>query len=122
MATYSNNTTLKVNTQNTLTTTLASLATTTVLTTAANQYYEVNFSIIGSAAGSACNILINGVVVGNFGGGVGNVRVSSIAQAAGVAGVQASRIILGPSSTLAVRVTSTSITWSHHAVMFINTP
>lgn len=114
MATYSNNTTLKVNTQNTLTTTLASLATTTVLTTAANQYYEVNFSIIGSAAGSACNILINGVVVGNFGGGVGNVRVSSI--------VQASRIILGPSSTLAVQVTSTNITWSHHAVMFINTP
>lgn len=122
MATYSNNTTLKVNTQNTLTTTLTSLATTTVLTTGLNQYYEVEFSIVGSAAGSACNILINGSIIGSFGGGVGNRRVSSVAQAAGVAGVQANRLMLGPSSTLAVQVTSTNITWSHHAVMFINTP
>lgn len=121
MATYSNNTTLKVNTQNTLTTTL-SLATTTVLTTGLNQYYEVEFSIVGSAAGSACNILINGSIIGSFGGGVGNRRVSSVAQAAGVAGVQANRLMLGPSSTLAIQVLATDITWSHHATMFINTP
>lgn len=119
MATYSNNTTLKVNTQNTLTTTLGSIATTTVLTTAANQYYEVEFSIVGSAAGSACNILINGVVVGSFGGGIGNQRVSSVA---GLSTFSGKRIMLGPSSTLAIQVLATNITWSHHATMFINTP
>jgi hypothetical protein len=121
MATYSNNTTLKVNTQNTLTTTL-SLATTTVLTTGLNQYYEVEFRITGSATNSACNILINGVPIGFFIAVGAGASISSFSQAAGVAGVQANRLMLGPSSTLAVQVTSTSITWSHHATMFINTP
>ena len=122
MATYSNNTTLKVNTQNTLTTTLTSLATTTVLTTGLNQYYEVEFRITGSATNSACNILINGVPMGFFIALGAGAYISSFSQVVGVAGVQANRLMLGPSSTLAVQVTSTNITWSHHATMFINTP
>lgn len=128
MATYSNNTTLKVNTQNTLSVNvngvLGSAVNTTIITTAANQYYEVNFSIrilnfptIASPANAS--VLINGIAMITFISPNGTINSGITFQ---------NKFILGPSSTLSIQIPNVansnqvSLNWSHHATMFINTP